>query len=284
MWPFKTRGEPAPSPPGAAPPGAAAPGAAAPGAESSLLAGRVALVTGASRGIGAAVAARLAANGASVAIGYRERESAAAAVRSTIDGLGGRAVLAAADLGDDRQTRRMLERVRGELGEVDVVVHCAWPGWKSGAADQVPWQDFEAFFDGMVGSAHRLIAGVVPGMRARRTGSVIFLGTTSMYELNPGHAAYATAKGALLALTRSLARDVGPDGVRVNMLSPGLVWTGAGPEPQDWGAEHVRRAALGRLPTAHEIAGVAVFLASDLAAAVTGAQISPSGGLVMHLG
>lgn len=175
MWPFNTRGAPAP-----VAPGASAPGAAAPGAESSLLAGRVALVTGASRGIGAAVAARLAANGASVAIGYRERESAAAAVRSTIEGLGGRAVLAAADLTDNRQTRRMLERVHRRAGEIDVVVHCAWPGWKSGAADEVPWQDFEAFFDGMVGSAHRLIAGVVPGMRARRTGSVIFLGTTSM--------------------------------------------------------------------------------------------------------
>lgn len=276
MWPFKTRGAAGRVAPESSPAGASAPGAAAPGAESRLLAGRVALVTGASRGIGAAVAARLAANGASVAIGYHERESAAAAIRSAIEAVGGRAVLAPADLGDERQTRRMLEAVRDELGEIDVVVHCAWPRWKSGAADQVPWQDFEGFFDGMVGSAHRLIAGVVPGMRARHTGSVILLGTTSMYELNPGHAAYVTAKGALLALTRSLARDVGPDGVRVNMLSPGLVWTGEGPTPPDWGAEHVRRAAFGRLPTAHEIAGVAVFLASDLAAAVTARRYRPA--------
>lgn len=252
--------------------------------ESRLLEGQVALVTGGSRGIGAAVCRRLAANGATVALVYRERSDAAERVSRSIQELGGRCLPLRADLENAQATSEMLAHARGELGPVETFVHCAWPGWKGGAADEVDWSDFERYFAAMVGTCHRLVREILPEMRRRRSGSVVLLGTTSLYELNPGHAAYVTAKGGLLALTRSLARDAGPDGVRVNMVSPGLLWTGVGPAPADWGVEHVRRAAMRRLPTADEVAGTVVFLASPWASAVTGAQISPSGGLVMQLG
>src|SRR5579883_1665133 len=102
-------------------------------------------------------------------------------------------------------------------------------------------------------------------MKARHWGRIINIGTTSMYELNERHTPYITAKGALLALTRGLARDLGPFNVCVNMVSPGLVWHGEGLAPPEWGHTHASRTALGRNPTAWEVAGAVVFLASPLA-------------------
>lgn len=252
--------------------------------ESRLLEGQVALVTGGSRGIGAAVCRRLADQGAGVAISYRRSHGAAKSAAAAIRARGGRCLLVAADLEDESAPAAIVERAESGLGPIDCLVHCAWPGWRGGAADEVPWSDFELYLRGMVGTCQRLVSTVLPGMRRRGRGSIILLGTTAMYELNDRHAAYATAKGALLAFTRTLARDGGPNGVRANMISPGLVWTGDGEPPADWGAEHARRAALGRLPTADEVATCALFLASSWSSAVTGAHISPSCGLVMQLG
>lgn len=252
--------------------------------EGRLLEGQVALVTGGSRGIGAAVSRRLADHGAAVAISYRHNHRSAEAVEASIRARGGQCILAAADLEDESAPAAVVERIQSRLGPIDCLVHCAWPGWRSGAADEVGWSDFEIYLRGMVGTCQRLVAAAVPGMRRRHRGSVILLGTTAMYELNERHAAYVTAKGALLAFTRTLARDGGPDGVRVNMVSPGLVWTGEGEPPSGWGVEHARRAALGRLPTVDEVANCVLFLACNWSSAVTGAHLSPSCGLVMQLG
>jgi NAD(P)-dependent dehydrogenase (short-subunit alcohol dehydrogenase family) len=105
-----------------------------------------------------------------------------------------------------------------------------------------------------------------------------------MYELNPEHGPYVAAKGAMLALTRALAREAGGDGITVNMVSPSLVWTGDGPEPAEFGAAHRSRTALGRLPTADEVAGAVVFLASPLASGITGAHLPVTCGSPMHVG
>lgn len=88
----------------------------------------------------------------------------------------------------------------------------------------------------------------------------------------------------MLPLTRALARELGPAGIAVNMVSPSLVWTGDGPEPPDFGAEHRSRAALGRLPTPEEVAGAVLFLANPLASGITGAQIPATCGSPMHVG
>lgn len=230
------------------------------------------------------MAERLAANGARVAIGFRRDAAAARSVLERIEGFGGEAVLAQSDLAEERPTRRMLERVVSELGPIDVLVHGAWPGWKGGRADRAEWADFESFFQGMVGTLHRLLRHLVPGMVERRAGSIVILSSTSLYTLNPEHAAYGTAKGALVGLARSLATDLGPHGIRVNLVAPSLVWTGSGAEPEGWGREHRERSALKRLPTVEEIAGAVVFFASPWSSAVTGAHLSPGGGLIYLLG
>lgn len=171
-----------------------------------------------------------------------------------------------------------------ELGAVDVLVNNAFPGFKGGAIDEVPWETYQMFVEGILKAPYWMVRAVLPGMKRQRWGRIVNIGTTAMYELNEHSTAYIAAKGALLALTRGLARDLGPSNICVNMVSPGLVYTRTGPRPPDWGLEHAGRAALGRNPTPWEVAGAVTFLASPLADAVTGAHLPVCCGLVMHMG
>jgi 3-oxoacyl-[acyl-carrier protein] reductase len=196
----------------------------------------------------------------------------------------GRAAPAGADPTDPAAARAALARATSELGPVDLLVHCAWPGWSGRPFERTSWTDFERDLDAMLRPAMELTQAALPAMRARGSGRIVLLGSTSLYELNPEHTAYAAAKGALLALTRTLARELGRDAITVNMVSPSLVWTGDGPEPEEFGAAHRARSALGRLPTAEEVAAAIVFLASPLAAAITGVQLPVARGSPMQVG
>ena len=252
--------------------------------ESRLLAGRVAFVTGGARGIGAATCRRLAANGAAVAVNYRRSRARAEALVTEIGAAGGSAMLVEADITDTGRATKALAAAAKTLGPVSILVHNAWPGWKGGAIDDLPWTTFQWYLDHMLRPAVELTRAALAPMRAAGWGRIVLLGSTSMYELNQGHTPYIAAKGAMLALTRGLARDVGAHGITVNMVSPSLVWTGEGPVPADFETAHRSRSALGRLPTAADVAGAVVFLASPLADAITGAQLPVSGGSPMHVG
>lgn len=253
--------------------------------ESRLLAGHAAFVTGGARGIGAAICRRLASNGAAVAVNYRKSREAAERLVGEIRAAGGTAVEAPADVSDTKRAIKALHGAAAALSKpIDVLVHNAWPGWKGGTVDEVAWDTYQWYLDQMLRPAVELTRAALPAMRDARWGRVVLLGTTAMYELNQGHAPYVAAKGAMLALTRALARDLGPDNVTVNMVSPGLVWTGDGPAPDDFGEAHRARTALGRLATADDVAGAVVFLAGPLGDAVTGVQLPVSGGSPMHVG
>ena len=253
--------------------------------ESQLLAGRTAFVTGGARGIGAAICRRLARNGAAVAVNYRRSRDEAARVVAAIAAAGGSAVTAPADVADTKAAAKALDRAAEALGRpFDVLVHNAWPGWKGGAFEDVPWSTYQWYVDQMLRPAVELTRAALPSMREARWGRIVMLGTSSMYELNQGHAPYVAIKGAMLALARGMARDLGPHGITVNVVSPGLVWTGEGSPPADFGDEHRRRSALSRLPTAADVAGAVVFLASPLAGAITGAQLPVTCGSPMHVG
>lgn len=252
--------------------------------ECRMLSGNVALVTGGSRGIGAAICRRFATHGAAVAVGYLRSRSRAEALVSEIEASGRRALALGFDVSNPKAARKGLARASETLGSIDVLVHNAWPGWRSGPLGSLGWDDFQHYLDSMLRPAFELTQAALPSMRQLGRGRVILLGSTSMYELNPEHAPYVAAKGAMLALTRALARELGPDGITVNMVSPSLVWTGDGPEPPEFGAEHRARAALGRLPTPEEVAGAVLFLASPLASGITGVQIPVSCGSPMHVG
>lgn len=252
--------------------------------ESQMLSGNVALVTGGSRGIGAAICKMLAAEGAAVAVNYHRSRSRAEALVTEIESSGGRALAVGFDVANPKDARRGLVRVTATLGDPSILVHNAWPGWRGRPFGSLEWGDFQHYIDTMLRPAVELTQASLASMRRGGKGRVILLGSTSMYELNPEHAAYVAAKGAMLALTRALARELGPDGITVNMVSPSLVWTGDGPEPPEFGEAHRARAALGRLPTAEEVAGAVLFLASPLASGITGVQIPVSCGSPMHVG
>jgi 3-oxoacyl-[acyl-carrier protein] reductase len=254
------------------------------GAMSSLLAGRVALVTGGARGLGAATCRLLAEHGAAVAVNYRARRDAAETLAAEIRARGGRALAVAADVTDAGAVATMFDTVAQTLGPPDVVVSNAWPGWRGGAVEALPWDDYQWYVDQIVRGAYHVVRAATPAMRARRWGRIITIGTTSMYELNREHTPYIAAKGALLAFTRGLARDLGADNICANMVSPGLIYPGDEPPPPEWGQPHAGRAALGRNPSARDVAGAIVFLASPLADAITGVQLPVCGGLVMQVG
>ena len=249
-----------------------------------ILAGNVAFVTGGSRGIGAAICRALAGQGATVAINFHRSRARANALVDDIVEAGGRALAVGLDVADTQSLHRSIALVTERLGPPGILVHNAWPGWRGDRFESLDWRDFQHYIDTMLRPAVELTQAALPSMRQLGRGRVILLGSTSMYELNPAHSPYVAAKGAMLALTRALARELGPDGITVNMVSPSLVWTGDGPAPAEFGAEHRARAALGRLPTPEEVAGAVLFLASPLASGITGAQIPVTCGSPMHVG
>lgn len=249
-----------------------------------LLEGRCAYVTGGSRGIGAATVRRLSDAGASVALGYVRSRARAEALAAELSASGRRAVAIEGDLLEPAATARAFARAEATLGAVDILVSNAWPGWVGGPIAELPWSAYQRYVDGMLRPTVELVKLALPGMRKRRWGRIVLLGSTSMYELNEQHTAYLAGKGALLAFMRGLARETGPDGVTVNMVSPSLVWTGDRPEPPEFGAAHRARSAMGRTPTADEVAGAVLFFASDLASGITGVQLPVSCGSPMQVG
>ncbi len=230
----------------------------------------VALVTGATSGIGREAARKLAADGFSVLVHGRDPARGAAVVDEII-AAGGRARFAPADLTDAAD----IERLAAEAADVDVLVNNAGFSWFGPTADLTP-ATFDAMFAANVRSAYFLVAAIAPAMAKRGAGAIINLGSMAGQIGLAGGAAYSATKAALASLTRSWAAEFSPQGVRVNTVAPGPAYTG--------GAAPERTAALGgttllgRAAEAAEIADVIAFLASPKAAYITGAVIAADGG------
>ena len=232
----------------------------------------VALVTGATSGIGRAVARKLAADGFSVLVHGRDAARGAAVVDEIIAD-GGHARFAPADLTDAAD----LERLAAEAADVDVdvLVNNAGFSWFGPTADLTP-ATFDAMFAANVRSAYFLVAAIAPVMAKRGAGAIINLGSMAGQIGLAGGAAYSATKAALASLTRSWAAEFSPQGVRVNTVAPGPAYTdGAAPERT---AALGDTTLLGRAAEAGEIAEVIAFLASPKAAYITGAVIAADGG------
>jgi 3-oxoacyl-[acyl-carrier protein] reductase len=243
--------------------------------------GRTALVTGGSRGIGRAVAVLLARAGADVAIGYRSRSSEAEAVAGEVRALGRRAVLTRGDLGDPAAADRMAAEVGQVFGRLDIFVANAgvWPaaGVPLGSLPLPRWRaTMAANLDAVFFSTRAALGLMGPG------GKVVLVSSTAGQRGEAGHADYAATKGALIALTKSLAVECAPD-ILVNCVAPGWVDTDMS-APAFGGGEKARIAStipLRKIPSAEEIAGPILFLCSDLASHVTGEVVNVNGGSVL---
>jgi 3-oxoacyl-[acyl-carrier protein] reductase len=243
------------------------------------LSGKVALVTGASRGIGAAIARRLAADGARVVVNYSQSARPAEEVARQIRQAGGEAVAARADLGDPAQVKPLFEAARQAFGRVDVLVNNAGV-FETRPAEEADPDHFQRLFDLNV-RAPLLATAEFARQVGPDGGRVINISSGLARAAMPGAAVYSATKAALEALTRGHAADLAPKKVTVNAVAPGTTDTEMLREGlSDEARQHmIRSTALGRLGTPEDIADVVAFLAGDDARWVTGQFIDANGGL-----
>lgn len=237
---------------------------------------KTALITGGGRGIGAAVARRLHADGCKVAICYRENAEAAAAVAKETDGLALRC-----DVSDPDQVRKMVDTVLEKFCQLDILVcnaGVAWQGLTQDMGDAAYRRVIGTDLDGVFYCCR----AVLPHMISRKSGRIVTL--SSMWGQVGGscEAAYSAAKAGVVGLTKALAKEVGPSGITVNCVAPGVIDTEMNGR---LGAETLRELAeetpLGRLGTVEDVAGCVSFLCSADGAFLTGQVLSPNGGLVI---
>jgi 3-oxoacyl-[acyl-carrier protein] reductase len=240
---------------------------------------RVALVTGSSRGLGAAIARRLAHDGLAVAVNGRRGDRQAREVGRSIREDGGVAEAFCADITDQQQVAELVAAITGRFGPVDVLVlNATGPQPEASLAD-VAWADHLAQLDFFVKSPVLLGAAVLPGMQARRYGRIVHIDSEVADRPPPGRSAYATAKSAQIGLARSWARELAPSGITVNTVAPGFVPVERHADvPAEIRNAHLASVPAGRMGTPGDIAHAVSFLASEDAGFITGQRIVVDGG------
>jgi 3-oxoacyl-[acyl-carrier protein] reductase len=248
------------------------------------LSGRVALITGAGSGIGRATAIVLAGQGVAVAINFRRNEAGAEATREQIAAAGGHAVAIRADVTKSEEVRRMIARAEAELGPIDILVNNA-----GSLVERMRLLELtEERWDEVVGlnlkSAFICAQAVAPSMIERKSGAII--NVSSVAGRNGGALGsihYSTAKGGLITMTKGLARELAPHGIRVNAISPGVIDT---PYHEQFSTPEMMKAyvnniPLGRVGAPEEVARTVAFLASEASGYLVGETIEINGGLLM---
>jgi 3-oxoacyl-[acyl-carrier protein] reductase len=241
--------------------------------------GRVALVTGSSRGLGAAIARRLARDGFAVAVNGLHDDGLAREVGRAIREDGGVAEVFSADVTDEEQVGRLVPAITGRLGPVDVLVLNATGPQPEAPVTEVGWSDHLAQLGFFVKSPVLLGRAVIPGMRARRYGRIVHIDSEVAHRPPPGRSAYAAAKNAQIGLTLSWARELAPSGITVNTVAPGFVPVERHADvPGEAIDAYLASVPAGRMGTPGDIAHAVSFLASDGAGFVTGQRIVVDGG------
>lgn len=249
---------------------------------------RVVLVTGASRGIGAAIARSFARLGAHVVVHYHQQSGLAEQVAQDCRALGGDGWACGADLTDPEQVRALLAQIKAEMGRLDVLVHNAFAPYRFDPDHrqrfwELGWGDVQKQIDGSVRACFDLCQAALPLMRGQAGANIVLIGTDLVSRATIAYADYATAKSALAGLARHMAADLGPLGLRVNTVAPGLVQgtRASAHTPESVREQILRQTPLGRMATPDDVAGAVVLLASAQAAFITGQMLNVDGGLVM---
>jgi 3-oxoacyl-[acyl-carrier protein] reductase len=243
--------------------------------------GRIALITGASRGIGRATALELAAAGAAIGVNYRSDAAGAEAVVGEIMAAGGRALALEADVADPESAAALVARCEEELGEIDALV-CNAGITRDNLMARISAEDFNDVIATNLGGTFHVCQAAGRRMLRRRRGAIVTMSSIVGIHGNAGQTNYSASKAGLIGLTKSLAKEIGSRGVRVNCIAPGYIAT----ELTDVLPESARDALLastplGRLGQPEDIARCVRFLVSDAAGFVTGAVLSVDGGLGM---
>ncbi|EIT84295.1 short-chain dehydrogenase/reductase SDR [Fictibacillus macauensis ZFHKF-1] len=245
---------------------------------------KTAIVTGASRGVGRAIALALGAEGVTVIVHYHVRKEAALDVVRTIVSSGGQALALACDLGDATDCQRFMDACYEAVGSVDILINNAgiWPqGWAKDLS-LADWNEtmqinLTSVFLTSQAFVQQALAHNQPGVILNMTSQAAFHGSTT------GHAHYAASKAGVVSFTVSLAREMAPHGIRVNALALGIVETdmteAALKERRDY---YEKRIPLGRVATPEEIANIATFLVSNRAGYMTGTTVDATGGMLMR--
>ena len=258
---------------------------------SMRLKGEVALITGGSRGIGRAIALRFAREGADIVVAARSASSLSE-VEKEIQNLGAKVLSIVCDVGDDTAVRAMVSRAEAHFGKIDLLVNNAGYFCSLHPIQEMPDEEWERTLRLNLTSAFYVTRAALPGMIARRHGSIILMSSLGAKAAYPFGTPYAAAKAGLLGLTRALAAEAGPYGIRVNALSPGVVEgtgmhdkvnrelervAGISPAERLKGAREM--ALLRRVLTPQDVADAALFLASGDSASVTGQTLNVDAGM-----
>ena len=245
------------------------------------LEGHVALITGASRGIGRAVALRLAADGAKIAVNYNSGETPAQQVVDEIIANGGEAIAVQADVSDEAQVKAMAAQVRKQWNRLDILINNA--GIRNDRLlMRMTTREWDDTLDVNLRGAFFCTKAVLPLMVRQRRGRIINMSSVVGVAGNPGQANYAASKAALIGLTKSVAKEVARRNITANALAPGYILTGMVEELSDDLKQMVLdRVPMNRLGVPDDIAGIVAFLCTDEASYITGQVIRIDGGLAI---
>ena len=244
-----------------------------------LLDGKVALITGATRGIGKAVALKFASEGADVAFTYLNSYEAAEKTVREIEAYGVKAKAYVSNAGDFEQAHEVVKNVQAEFGRIDILVNNAGIT-KDGLILRMSEEQWDAVITTNLKSAFNFTRAAVPVMAKQRCGSIINMSSVVGENGNAGQCNYAASKAGLIGLAKSIAKEMGPRGIRCNCIAPGFIVTDmTAAIPEEMRAEWAKTIPLRRAGTPEDVANVAVFLASDMSAYVSGQVINCCGAM-----
>jgi len=258
-----------------------------------LLEDRIVIVSGIGPGMGRDISLAVARQGADVVLAARTAE-ALEALAADIRALGRRALCVPTDVAQPTHCQRLAEAAHAQFGRIDVLVNNAFKGGLEPTVAEAHMADWRAIFDVNVFGSIQLSQAVVPYMKARGGGSIVFINSMSVRIIEPGMGGYAASKGALMSAAQTMAKELGAFKIRVNTVVPGYIWGPAlqgyfkylaqqrGTTPEAVYAEIEARTALNHIPTSEEIADAVVFFASDMSRVITGQALDVNGGHYFH--